>query len=126
MLNSLSIDSKLNLTLDELTYVYNLEENNLKYGFLKYSYADLEKYANGLYNSLYDKRSLDKNLPRIIQIDHWRFNKTYHNNEFASGYIYDYNTYWETSNITHKIPTNDGIFIFTKSQNIYYLPFCTF
>ena len=48
-MNSLSIDSKLNLTLDELTYVYNLEENNLKYRFLKYSYADLEKYAYANY-----------------------------------------------------------------------------
>jgi len=123
MLNSLSIDSKLNLTLNELTYVYNLEDNNLKYRFLKYSYADLEKYANGLYKSLYDKRFLDKHIPKIIQIDHWKFNKTWHNNEFISGYIYDYHTSWETTNITHKIPTTDGIFIFTKSQHIYYLPF---
>ena len=123
MVNSFSIDSKLKLTLDELTYLYNLEDNNLKYRFLKHSYTDLEKYANGLYKSLYDKQDLDKNLPRIIQIDHWRFNKTVHNNEFASGYVYDYHTYWETSNITHKIPTTYGIFIFTKSQNIYYLPF---
>ena len=123
MINSLTLDSKLNLTLDELTYIYNLEEANSKYYFLKHSYNDLEKYANGIYDSLNEKKSHGKNNMSVIQIDNWKFNKTHLNNEYVSGYVYDYHKFWETSNIIHKINIIDGILIITKSENIYYLPF---
>ena len=125
--NSLSLDSKINLTLDELSYIYNLEDTSKEHYFLKHSYSDLEKYAKSLYNSLYNKQSHQKkNDMDIIQIDNWKFNKTHLNNEYVSGYVYDYHKFWETSNITHKINITDGLLIITESEHIYYLPFRSF
>ena len=59
----------------------------------------------------------------IVDLDEWIIHKTVSNNEFVSGYKFNSNDVWETSNIISKTPTQYGLFIITKTEHIYYLDY---
>ena len=128
------------MSLDEINYVKNLEQqinilkSKKKYllnqnNILKQNYDILNNYfydLNNSYTELYNKynESLE-----IVELDNWIIHRTNTGNEFVSGfktpYQLDYNddSLWETSNIISKTPTKYGLFIITKTEHIYYLPY---
>jgi hypothetical protein len=120
----ISTSTKLNMSLDEINYVEKLEKQLEKKNILENNFKNL----NNLYIDLYNKYS--ENL-EVVELEDWIIHKTYSNNEFISGYkttnqfshYFNNDNLWKTSNIISKTPTKYGLFIITKTEHIYYLPY---
>ena len=133
----ISTDTRLNMTLDEIIYLNNLEKQNedlkkqneeLKknYMYIEHKYEELDSWYTELYYKTLENSE-------IIELDYWKIHKTDSNNEYVSGfktlnkYKSDFDKYeenlWETSNILSKTATENGLFVITKTEHIYYLPY---
>lgn len=125
-----SKESKLNLSLDEISYIKTLENDNKKLkeendGFKKDN-KKLKDTNKGLQNSLNsiinDYYSLKENL-EVLEMEDWIIHRTYNNNEYVSGYLISEKKMWDTSNILSKTATKYGLIVVTISEHIYYLPY---
>ena len=123
----ISTTSKMNMRLDEIQYVESLEQKVKDLEVLMSSYDELtNKYdnLNKSYTKLYNK--FMENM-EVVELEDWIIHKTFNNNEYVSGYKmyseYKNDNIWETSNILSKTATKYGIFVITKTEHIYYLPY---
>ena len=126
----ISPESKVKMSLDELSEIYKLQEENNKLveqnKLLKKKNneiikrkKELEKDFKLLKNDYY---SLKDNL-EILELEDWIIHNTYNNNEYVSGYLISEKKMWDTSNILSKTATKYGLIIITMSEHIYYLPY---
>ena len=105
----ISTETKLNMSLEEIQYIEELEENNNK----------LEKEVKELRSDYY---SLKDNL-EVLELEDWIIHRTYDNNEYVSGYLVSEKKMWNTTNILSKTATKYGLIVITMSESIYYLPY---
>ena len=123
----ISTETKLNMSLDEINYVENLEKKindlneefdilNYKNKFQETELNILKKINQELYNKYIEN-------VEIVDLECWKFHQTETNNEFVSGYRFNSNNVYETSNIISKTACKNGIFVITKNEHIYYLAY---
>ena len=112
----ISTENKLNMSLEEIQYIENLEEDNNK---LKKNKKYLEDKLNDLRHDYYSlKDSLE-----VLELEDWIIHTTCSNNQYISGYLISEKKMWDTSNILSKTATKYGLFVITMSESIYYLPY---
>ncbi len=111
----ISTHCKLNMSLEEIQYIEELEENNKN---LKKNNKNLVKELELLKSDYYN---LKDNL-EILELEDWIIHTT-SSGEYVSGYLISEKKMWNTSNILSKTATKYGLYIITLSENIYYLPY---